>query len=158
MSDPALGRSAVVRGRVLSGVRDAGGVLLTAAQYGGLACIAVATVIAGWQEVEVMLQQGKVTLPDLLLMFIFLEVLTMVGLYYKSGQLPVRFPLYIAMVALARYLILDMKHLDAMRIGAVAAGILVLAVAVLALRFGHSRYPDNEDEPVQAYRFRARDG
>ena len=157
MPGPASERLAGARVRVLGGVRDAGGVLLTAAEYGGLACIAVATVIAGWQEVEVMLEHGKVTLPDLLLMFIFLEVLTMVGLYYKSGQLPVRFPLYIAMVALARYLILDMKHLDAVRIGAVAVGILLLAVAVLALRFGHTRYPDSEDKPANAYRFAARD-
>jgi phosphate starvation-inducible membrane PsiE len=42
-------------------------------------------------------------------MFLYLEVLAMIGQYFKSGQLPVRFPLYIGMVALARYLILDIK-------------------------------------------------
>ena len=126
--------------------RNAGSNLLTGAEYIGLLCIAIATVVAGVQEVQVMLLHRKVTLPDLLLMFIYLEVLAMVRMYYKSGQLPVRFPLHIAMVALARYLILDMKHLDALRIGAVAVGIVLLALAVLAIRYGQSTYPDAEDE------------
>ena len=59
----------------------------------GLAVIGVATIVAGWQEIQLMLAAGKVTLADLLLMFIYLEVLTMVGLYFESGKLPVRFPL-----------------------------------------------------------------
>lgn len=78
----------------------------------GLIIIGIATVVAGYHEVALMVDNGKVTLADLLLMFLYLEVLTMVGLYYNSGKLPVRFPLYIAMVALARYLILDIKELD----------------------------------------------
>ena len=97
-------------------LHGAGSTLLTAAQYAGLAVIALATMVAGVQEVMVMIGQGKVALADLLLLFIYLEVLTMTGVYYQSGQLPVRFPLYIAIVALARYLILDTKQLDAVRI------------------------------------------
>lgn len=125
---------------------------LTALEHLGLAVIVLATAIAGAQEVMVMVDHRKVTLPDLLLMFIYLEVLTMVGLYYKSGQLPVRFPIYIAMVALARYLILDLKHLDALRVSSIAASILLLALAVLVLRFGHTRFPDREDVLVNAPR------
>ena len=71
--------------------------------------IAIATVFALGSEVLVMVRAMQVTLADLLLLFLYLEVLAMVGLYYHSGRVPVRFPLYIAMVALARYLILDMK-------------------------------------------------
>jgi len=78
----------------------------------GLMVIAIATVVAGWQEVMTMIGNARVTLADLLLMFLYLEVLAMVGLYFNSGKLPVRFPLYIAMVALARYVILDVKELD----------------------------------------------
>ncbi len=117
----------------------------------GLAVIGVATVVAGWQEVQVMIGAGKVTLADLLLMFIYLEVLTMVGLYFESGKLPVRFPLYIGMVALARYLILDMKDLDVWRMLGVSSSIVLLAIAVLAIRYGHTRYPYKEDE-IQIYR------
>ena len=111
----------------------------------GLVIIAIATVIAGAYEVRVMVLAQKVTLADLLLMFIYLEVLTMVGLYFESGKLPVRFPLYIGMVALARYLILDMKDMDLWRVLGVSGSIVLLALAVLAVRYGHVRFPYAED-------------
>lgn len=111
----------------------------------GLLVIAVATVFAGYQEIMLMVGNAKVTLADLLLMFLYLEVLTMVGLYYKSGKLPVRFPLYIAMVALARYLILDIKDLDVLRMLAVSGSVLLISLAVLLIRYGHVRYPYDED-------------
>ena len=111
----------------------------------GLIIIGVATVVAGYHEVTVMIGNGKVTLADLLLMFLYLEVLTMVGLYYNSGKLPVRFPLYIAMVALARYLILDIKDLDVWRMLAVSGSVLLIAIAVLIIRYGHVRFPYVED-------------
>lgn len=111
----------------------------------GLMIIALATVVAGWQEVMVMVEAARVTLADLLLMFLYLEVLAMVGLYYNSGKLPVRFPLYIAMVALARYIILDIKELDVWRMLGVSASILLLAGAVLLIRYGHVRFPYAED-------------
>jgi len=112
----------------------------------GLAIIGIATIIAGGQEVASMLTAGQVTLADLLLMFIYLEVLTMVGLYFESGKLPVRFPLYIGMVALARYLILDMKELDLWRMLGVSTSIVFLALAVLAIRYGHVRFPYQEED------------
>jgi len=111
----------------------------------GLIIIGIATVVAGYHEVALMVGNGKVTLPDLLLMFLYLEVLTMVGLYYNSGKLPVRFPLYIAMVALARYLILDIKELDVWRMLAISGSVLLISVAVLVIRYGHVRFPYSED-------------
>lgn len=118
-----------------------GVLLLTAAEYVGLLTISLATVAAMAQEIFFMLRAGTVSLADLLLMFIYLEVFTMVGLYLKSGKLPVRIPLYIGMVALARYLVLDMKAMDGWRMLAVAMGVLLLALAVLAIRYGHVRFP-----------------
>jgi protein PsiE len=112
----------------------------------GLMVIAIATVVAGYHEVALMFTNKTVTLADLLLMFLFLEVLTMVGLYFNSGKLPVRFPLYIAMVALARYVILDVKELDVWHLLGVAAAILLIAAAVLLIRYGHVRFPYHEDE------------
>jgi protein PsiE len=110
----------------------------------GLAVITVATLIAGVIEVKVMVDAGTVTLSDLLLLFLYLEILAMVGVYFQSGQLPVRFPIYIAIVALARYLVLDMKSLDVWRMLAVAGSMLLLACAVLIIRYGHVRYPYDE--------------
>jgi protein PsiE len=82
-----------------------------------------------------------VTLADLLLMFLYLEVLAMISQYVNTGQLPVRFPLYIAIVAMARYVILDIKELTELRMLAVAAAILLLTLAVLVIRYGHTKFP-----------------
>lgn len=107
----------------------------------GLFIIAVATVIAMGFEIAAMIGNKTVTLSDLLLLFIYLEVLAMVAIYLDSGKLPVRMPLYIAMVALARYMILDMKNLDTLRMLGLAGAALILAFAILAIRYGHTRYP-----------------
>jgi protein PsiE len=111
----------------------------------GLIVIALATIFAGYQETMLMIHNGRVTLADLLLMFLYLEILTMVGLYFESGKLPVRFPLYIAMVAMARYVIVDIKEMDNIRLLGVSASIVLVAVAVLVIRYGHVRYPYVED-------------
>lgn len=116
----------------------------------GLALIALATVIAGSQEVGKMIALREVTLADLLLLFIYLEVLTMVGIYLESGALPVRMPLYIAMVALARHLILDMQELKGWDIIGTSVAILVISVAVLVVRYGHARFPYESSKGVDA--------
>ena len=113
-----------------------------------LLVIAIATVFALGNETLTMVRAMQVTLADLLLLFLYLEVLAMVGLYYHSGKLPVRFPLYIAMVALARYLILDMKTMDDWRMLAVTASILLLTMAVFLIRYGHVRFPYPGDETL----------
>lgn len=119
---------------------------LDTVEYVGLIIVGFATTIAMYQEVMVMVMARHVRLTDLLLMFLYLEVLAMIGHYFRSGQLPVRFPLYIAMVALARYLILDAKEITEWRMLAVAGAILMLTVAVLVVRYGHVRFPYEEDE------------
>jgi protein PsiE len=107
----------------------------------GLFIIAISTVVAVGIEIGVMVQNQTVTLADLLLLFIYLEVLAMVGIYLDSGKLPVRMPLYIAIVALARYLILDMKDMETWRVLGIAGAALVLSITVLVIRFGHIRLP-----------------
>nr|WP_025367430.1 phosphate-starvation-inducible PsiE family protein [Thioalkalivibrio paradoxus] len=123
-----------------------------------LAVIAVATVIAILQEIALMVRALEVTLADLLLLFIFLEVLAMVGIYLKSGRLPVRLPLYIAIVALARYIIIDMKAMDFWAMLAVSLAILLITIAILVLRYGHIRFPYTDEgdgaEPPLTYRER----
>jgi len=111
----------------------------------GLIVIAIATVIAIGSEVMLMINNRAVMLADLLLLFIYLEVLAMVAIYLKSGKLPIRIPLYIAIVALARYMILDMKDMDQWRMLAVAGSALILAVTILVIRYGHVCYPYESD-------------
>jgi len=118
---------------------------LNIVEWGGLLLISIATVVAIGQETWEMVLARKVLLQDILLLFIYLEILTMVGLYFKSGKLPLRYPIYIAMVAIARYIIIGMKQLDGWTILAFAGAILVLALAVVAIRYGHTRLPYADD-------------
>ncbi len=120
--------------------------LLQVAEHVGLLVIAIAPVIAMGSEVASMVREARVALSDLLLLFLFLEVLAMVGAYYRSGKLPVRFPLSIGMVALARYLVLDIKGMEDWRMLAVTGSILLLTIAVLVIRIGHVRYPYPSNE------------
>ena len=119
--------------------------LLDGAQNIGLMIIAIASIFAIGTEVFSMISLQKVALADLLLMFIYLEVLAMVSMYLESGKMPIRIPLYIAIVALARYLILDMKSMDAWQLVGVSASAFLLALTVLAIRYGHLRFPYESD-------------
>ena len=113
----------------------------------GLLIIAISTAIAMSLEIATMFKAMEVTLADLLLLFIYLEVLAMVGIYLKSGKLPVRMPLYIAIVAVARYMILDMKNLDTLRVLGLSGAIFILAMSILAIRYGHTNFPyDNKED------------
>jgi protein PsiE len=126
---------------MIRNISSIGHIALTWVQDIGLLIIGISTIIAVGIEVMVMIDARTVTLADLLLLFIYLEVISMVAIYLDSGKLPVRMPIYIAIVALARYLILDMKALDTWRIMGVAVAALILALAVLVIRFGHTRFP-----------------
>ena len=111
----------------------------------GLVIIAIASIFAIGTEVLSMISLQKVALADLLLMFIYLEVLAMVSMYLESGKMPIRIPLYIAIVALARYLILDMKSMDAWHLVGVSASAFLMAVTVLVIRYGHLKFPYESD-------------
>ena len=111
----------------------------------GLLLILLATAVAIVQVAVVMWQQRQVQLADLLLLFILLEVITMVENYWRVGKLPVRIPLYIAMVSMARYLILDTGDAHDVHALFITGAILILSLAVFVVRFGHLKFP-YEDE------------
>jgi protein PsiE len=131
----------------MNNISSVGHKTLILVQDVGLLIIAIATIIAVGIEISSMVAAMTVTLADLLLLFIYLEVLAMVAIYLDSGKLPVRMPLYIAIVALARYMILDMKSLDTWRMVGVAGAALLIALTILLIRFGHARFPyDKPDD------------
>lgn len=111
-----------------------------------LILIGLATAFAMAQETWKVLRAGTVSLTDLLLMFLYLEVLAMDARYLRLGQLPVRFPLYIAMASLARDLILNRDDTADQHILVTTLGIAVLAISAVVLRFGQHRYPARDDE------------
>ncbi|MDE2197345.1 MAG: phosphate-starvation-inducible PsiE family protein, partial [Gammaproteobacteria bacterium] len=122
-------------------VRGVGLKLVPLVEDLGLFAVLAATVVAGAMEIWGMVSARQVSITDLLMLFIYLEVISMVEIYWQAGKLPVRMPLYIAMVALARYLMLDTGHLATLQIFAMAGAILLLAFSVLVVRYGHIRYP-----------------
>lgn len=116
-------------------------------EFIGLFIITIATMFAGYDAVFTMFENRVVHLGDLLLLFLYLEVLAMVAIYIDSGKLPVRLPMYIAIVALARYLILEMKDLSEWQMIAVAVTITLITLSTLVLRYGTMKYPypDNQN-------------
>ncbi len=107
----------------------------------GLVIIAIATIIASSVEISHMISKMQVNLPDLLMLFLYLEILAMVKVYLETGKLPIRFPLYIAIIALARYLIIDVKQLESLEMITIAGTILIIGVTLILVRYGHTKMP-----------------
>jgi protein PsiE len=110
-----------------------------------LIVIAVSTIFAVLQEISHIWAVGAIAVGDLLMLFLYLEVMSMLNHYLGSGNLPVRYPLYIGIIALARFLVLDIKEIDAFKMFALSGSILLIATAILIVRYGHVRFPYTED-------------
>ena len=108
-------------------------------ENGFLLVIAVFTVIAMSQEVYSIVLGLRVALQDLLLMFIYVEVLAMVGVYYDSKEILITLPLYIAITALARLVILQGKDQLPVSLLMESGAILILALACLAITYRPNR-------------------
>jgi protein PsiE len=106
-----------------------------------LITIAIATIFAVFQAIMHVWQARAITVGDLLLLFLYLEVMSMLNHYLGSGNLPVRYPLYIGIIALARYLVLDVAEIDAWRMFALSGSIFLISIAILVIRYGHVRFP-----------------
>ena len=96
-----------------------------------LCLIGLATVFATCQEIYYLIIQQSVQLADLLLLFIYTEVLGMVAVFYKSRRIPILLPLFIAITALSRMIILQGKGSDPENLIYEAGAVLLLAIACL---------------------------
>lgn len=110
----------------------------------GLVTISLVTVLAGVQEVKAMIDLQQVRVGDLLMLFIYLEIIAMVIVYLQSGKLPILMPLFIAIVGLARHLIIS-ENVTEMKILAIAAAIVLITIAVMVLQYGESHFAKKED-------------
>jgi len=90
--------------------------------------------------------KGHASIDDILLLFIYLELGAMVGIYFKTNHMPVRFLIYVAITALTRMLIADIQHNHTPNMGIllISGGILLLAVANLVIRYGSAKFPSAE--------------
>ena len=100
--------------------------------------ILISTVIAVGIEMKNMFLNQSVTLADLLLMFIYLEVLAMVRVFWNQQSISITLPLLIAITALARFIILQGKEMDPTALVYEAVAILLIAGAIVVLRLRHS--------------------
>ena len=108
-------------------------------QLGGAVIIFFATIFAFGLEVQKMFVQQSVALADLLLLFIYLEVLGMVASYWGSQRIQLTYPLFIAITAIARLIILQSKDLDAIILIYESSAILVMSISILILRIRRSK-------------------
>ena len=102
--------------------------------------VLVATIIAFFLEILKMYETQNITLADLLLMFIYIEVIGLVRSYWESRAVRVIYPLIIAITALARYIILQDKDSDPTNLIYLAAAILIISLATVVIRFRRSKY------------------
>ena len=100
--------------------------------------ILVSTVIAVGIEIYKMFENRSVTLADLLLMFLYLEVLAMVRVFWNQQSISITLPLLIAITALARFIILQGKEMDPSALVYEAVAIVLIAGAIVILRLRHS--------------------
>ena len=103
-----------------------------------LVIILVATIIAFGMEVVQMISIQTVTLADLLLLFLYLEVLAMVRVFWESQSIQITLPLFIAITALSRFIILQGKSINPEVLLYEAGAIVLIAIAILVLRFRNS--------------------
>ena len=114
-----------------------------------LAVIALLTVVATFEEIVKIYDARSVQLADLLLLFIYTEVLGMIGIFFVSNRIPITLPIFIAMTAISRLIILQGKEMDMSFLLYEAGAILVLAIAVLIVRYKPLKtysYQTDEDE------------
>ena len=103
-----------------------------------LTIILISTVIAVGIEIKNMFTNQSVTLADLLLMFLYLEVLAMVRVFWDQQSISITLPLLIAITALARFIILQVKEMDPSALVYEAIAIVLIALAIVILRLRRS--------------------
>ena len=102
--------------------------------------VLVSTIIAFFLEMKEMYENKDITLADLLLMFIYIEVIGLVRSYWETQSVRITYPLIIAITALARFIILQDKESDPVNLIYISLAILIVAVATVIIRFRNSKF------------------
>ena len=109
-------------------------------QLVAVVAVLIATIIAFFVELTLMYETKSVGLADLLLMFIYIEVLGLVRSYWETRSVRITYPLVIAITALARFIILQDKNSDPANLIYIASAIFIVSVATVFVRFRNSKY------------------
>ena len=105
-----------------------------------LSILLVCTLIVIGQEIIMMIENQRVTLADILLLFIYVEVLGMIKEYWVAKVIRMSYPLFIAMTALARLIILQRKDIEPVTLIYESVAILIIAISIVVLRIRHLEY------------------
>ena len=102
--------------------------------------VLVSTIVAFLLEIREMYENKNIELADLLLMFIYIEVIGLVKSYWETRSVRITYPLVIAITALARFIILQDKESDPSNLIYISVAILIVAIATVVIRFRNSKY------------------
>ena len=105
-----------------------------------LAAIALLAIVATGQEILTIIEERNIQLADLLLLFIYTEVLGMIGIFFVSKRIPITLPIFIAITAITRLIILQGKDMDMISLLFESGAIFILSLAILAVRFRPKNY------------------
>lgn len=137
-----------MRVRVHAGANSLGNLGGELFHYLALFGIGAITVYAGITTFIDMLHQDKISVDDILLLFIYLELLAMSGIYFRTNHMPLRFLLYIGVTALIRLLISDVSHHKSPDEGILylTGGVVLLSVSILVVRYASARFPSVKEK------------
>jgi len=132
-----------LRGQVHELAESMGNLFVETFHYLALFAIGAVPAWAAVMEFLQLVEKGNISIDDILLLFIYLELGAMVGIYFKTNHMPVRFLIYVAITALTRLLISNVSHHNPPDMGVVylTGAILLLAVAILVVRYASSQFP-----------------
>lgn len=147
-----------LRGHLIAFAESIGNLLVDGFHYLALFAIGGAIIWSAITAFMTMGAKGHASIDDILLLFIYLELGAMVGIYFKTNHMPVRFLLYVAMTALAHQMISVVQAHGAIATTTVSTDVLiisvamlVLAIATLVIRFGSARFPVVRDSPEDKF-------
>ncbi|MFK3796562.1 MULTISPECIES: phosphate-starvation-inducible protein PsiE [unclassified Pseudomonas] len=137
-----------MRIRLHAGANSLGNLGVELFHYLALFGIGAITVYAGITAFVEMLHQDKISVDDILLLFIYLELLAMSGIYFRTNHMPLRFLLYIGVTALIRLLISDVSHHKSPDEGILylTGGVVLLSVSILVVRYASARFPSVKEK------------
>jgi len=131
-------------------IQKTGNVLVDVFHYLALFIIGATVVWSAVYEYLQMMEKGYAGLKDILLLFIYLELGAMIGIYFKTHRLPVQFLIFIAITALSRHLVIDVQHVsDSFHLYlllSISASILLLSGALFVLTYTADKYGRPEDD------------
>ena len=146
----------------LSGVKSAnkkmhsiadvfGNLIVDGFHFIALFAIVVTIIISAVLAFSEMIANQAISIEDILLLFIYLELGVMVGIYFKTNHMPIRFLLYVAITALTRMIVGEIQVNDEPNIPILyaSAAILLLAISNFIIRFASNRYPSEQERAIE---------